>query len=75
MTSTEGDVTFTGLSASLVGGTTYWLVIHQASFITGVEYFDWHCTSGTSGTSMYSSSPTSWIVNNNNYPQKFTLYR
>lgn len=78
MTSSEGDVTFTGLIASLTSGTTYWVVIYQTSYISGTNYFKWYGTASGGGFNNLRASsltPGGWVANNGSgFAQKFTLY-
>lgn len=71
--SSEADVTFTGMSASITSGTTYWLVCHADATSDNTNYPLWYYVGFDATGDEVSANGTSWSTVNNRL-LKFTLY-
>lgn len=73
--SSEQDVTFTDLSASLTSGTTYWLSINASAAGDASNYIQWfYVFDADNGVEKYSSNGTAWNADSSNARLKFILY-
>lgn len=78
------DVDFTGISASVTSGTSYWVVIYKSSGTDNysVDYVSWPFVNNSSGTTyktMSSTAGTSWADSSNHIggfdmPGRVTVY-
>jgi hypothetical protein len=72
---TEADITFTGMSASITSGTTYWLVIISASEFNGTAAAWAYASSAGTHAISSSSNGTAWSEVSAFEHCKFTLFQ
>jgi hypothetical protein len=77
LTTTEADVTFTGISASITSGEVYWVVLKGTGTVDSTNYGLWGCSTGctTKDFRRDADGAGAWGSVSATYGGKYTLYK